>query len=213
MLLVAGSIRGFADMRRLAWLQIAGILLYSGAVTAQFQMGSNGRLQVLSFYDVNDLALLIISSLPLVLYLWRRPAGLGARVLLTAASAVLMMTLAKTGSRGGFVAFLAVAAYLLLRFRGISGAKRAASVALLAILLVWTANSSYFERISTLLPPSRDYNWTGGGGGGRLGILETGVGDMLRDPGFGGGAQSFPGAGGELAPAGPGGADGRSCTW
>ncbi len=184
----------------LDFVQIAGILLYSGAVTAQFQMGSNGRLQVLSFYDVNDLALLIISSLPLVLYLWRRPAGLGARVLLTAASAFLMMTLAKTGSRGGFVAFLAVAAYLLLRFRGISGAKRAAAVALLAILLVGTANSSYFERISTLLHPSRDYNWTGGSEVGRMEIWKRGIGYMLSHPVFGVGAKSFAVAEGQLAP-------------
>src|SRR5260370_4513363 len=141
MLLVAGSIRGFADMRRLAWLQIAGVLLYSGAVTAQFQVGSNGRLQVLSCYDVNDLALLIISSLPLVLYLWRQPAGLVARMLLIAASVFLMTTLVKTGSRGGFVAFLAVAAYLLLRFRGVPGAKRAGAGALLAMLVVGAGES------------------------------------------------------------------------
>ncbi len=200
MLLVAGRIRGFADLRRLAWLQIAGVLLYSGAVTAQFPVGRNGRLQVLSFYDVNDLALLIISSLPLVLYLWRQPAGLVARMLLIAASVFLMTTLVKTGSRGGFVAFLAVAAYLLLRFRGVSGAKRAGAVALLAMLLVGTANSSYFERISTILHPSRDYNWSGGSEVGRMEIWKRGIGYMLSHPVFGVGARSFAVAEGELAP-------------
>jgi len=200
MFLVAGSIRGFADLRRLAGLQMAGILLYSVAVTAQFQVGSNGRLQVLSFYDVNDLALLIVSTLPLVLYLWRRPAGLVVRFLLTAATVFLMMTLAKTGSRGGFVAFLAVTAYLLLRFRGISGAKRAGAVALLAILLVGTASSSYFERIETILHPSRDYNWSGASEVGRMEIWKRGIGYMLSHPVFGVGAKSFAVAEGELAP-------------
>ena len=200
MLLVAGSVRGFADLRRLAWLQIAGVTLYSAAVTAQFRVGSNGRLEVLSFYDVNDLALLIVSSLPLGLYLWRRPAGLVTRLLLTAATVFLMMTLAKTGSRGGFVAFVAVAAYLLLQFRSISRVKRAGAVGLLAILLAVSASSSYFERIQTILHPSRDYNWSGASEVGRMEIWKRGIGYMLSHPVFGVGARSFAVAEGELAP-------------
>src|SRR2546430_7531175 len=43
-----------------------------------------------------------------------------SRVILLAGTAFLMVTLGKTGSRGGFLGFLAVGGYLLLRLRGVS---------------------------------------------------------------------------------------------
>src|SRR5437867_4158540 len=135
MLLVAGSVRGLVDLRRLAWIQLAGVTLLSAVILARAQMTSDGRLHNMDYYDVNDLATLIVCSLPLAVYLWR-PARPAARLPLAAAIAFLMMTLGKTGSRGGFLGFLAVAAYLQLRWQAVSGAKRVGTVALVAVLLV-----------------------------------------------------------------------------
>src|SRR2546426_1134771 len=148
MLLVAGSVRGLVDLRRLAWIQLAGVTLLSAVILASAQMTSDGRLHNMDYYDVNDLATLIVCSLPLAVYLWR-PARPAARLPLAAAIVFLMMTLGKTGSRGGFLGFLAVAAYLLLRWRAVSGAKRVGTVALLGVPLGAVARDAYFERMQT----------------------------------------------------------------
>jgi O-antigen ligase len=200
MLLVAASVRGLADLRRLAWLQLAGVTLFSAVIVARAQMGADGRLREVAYYDVNDLAMLIVCTLPLVVYLWRRPARPWSRVLLVAATAFLMVTLGKTQSRGGFLGFLAVGAYLLLRLRGVSKVQRVATVALLATMLVAVANDKYFERIQTILHPSKDYNWSGKSETGRMEIWRRGIGYMVDHPLLGVGAASFPIAEGTLPP-------------
>ena len=200
MLLVAASVRGFADLRRYAWLQLCGVTLFSAVVLARAQMGADGRLRDVAYYDVNDLALLIVCTLPLVLYLWRRPAGLWSRVLLLAGTAFLMVTLGKTGSRGGFLGFLAVGGYLLLRLRGVSTLQRVSAVALLAGLLVTVASDKYFDRIGTILHLSEDYNWSGKSETGRMEIWQRGVGYMVDHPLLGVGVAAFPIAEGTLAP-------------
>src|SRR5205823_6273658 len=103
MLLVGASVRGLVDLRRVAWVQLAGVILFSAVIVSQAQMGADGRLRDVAYYDVNDLAMLIVCTLPLVLYLWRKPARLWSRVLLAAGTVFLMVTLGKTGSRGGFL--------------------------------------------------------------------------------------------------------------
>src|SRR2546429_5383681 len=144
MVLVAASGRGLADLRRLSWLQLAGVTLFSAVIVARAQMGEDGRLREVAYYDVNDLALLIVCTLPLVVYLWRRPAQPWSRILLVAATVFLMVTLGKTQSRGGFLGFLAVVAYLLLRLRGVSKIQRVATVAFLGTMLVAVACDKNF---------------------------------------------------------------------
>ena len=124
MVLVAASIRGLSDVRRFAWLQLAGVTLLSAVVVARAQMGADGRLRDVAYYDVNDLALLIVCTLPLVLYLWRKPAGPWSRALLAAATVFLMVALGKTGSRGGFLGLVTVGGYLLLRLRATEASHR-----------------------------------------------------------------------------------------
>src|SRR3989441_7760754 len=145
LLLVAASIRGLADLRRLAWLQIAGVTVFSAVILARSPLTSEGRLLAMAYYDANDLALLIVSTLPLVLCLWRRPAGFVARLLLTAATVFLMMTLGKTGSRGGFLGFFAGAADLLLRVPRLSPAERGGAAGLIAVPLLSLTKYNYFQ--------------------------------------------------------------------
>jgi O-antigen ligase len=200
MLLVAASVREFADLRRYAWLQLGGVTLFAAVIVGRAQMGADGRLRDLAYYDVNDLAMLIVCSLPLVLFLWRKPAHPWARVVLAATTVFLLLALGKTGSRGGFLGFVAVGGYLLLRLRGVSTVQRVATVAMLATLLVTVASDKYFDRIATILHPSTDYNWSGKSETGRMEIWQRGVGYMLDHPLLGVGAASFPVAEGTLAP-------------
>ena len=200
MVLVAASVRGFADLRRYAWLQLAGVTLFSAVIVGRAQMGADGRLRDLAYYDVNDLAMLIVCTLPLVLYLWRKPAQPWARVVLAATTVFLLIALGKTGSRGGFLGFVAVGGYLLLCLRGVSTVQRIGTVALLATLLATVASDQYFDRIETILHPSTDYNWSGKSETGRMEIWKRGVGYMLDHPLLGVGAAAFPVAEGTLAP-------------
>ena len=200
MLLIAASVRGLADLRRLAWVQVVGVTLCAAATVAASQIGSDGRLSTVAYYDANDLAMLIVCTLPLVVYLWQRPTGPFSRAALAAATVFLLRTLGQTGSRGGFLGFVAVGGYLLLRFHGISGAKRVGAVALLVILLAVFASDRYFERIQTILHPSADYNWSGKSETGRMDIWKRGIGYMLDHPAFGVGAANFEKAEGTLAP-------------
>jgi len=213
MLLVAGSVRGVGDLRRLAWLLIAGLTLYSVVTIARSWTNItelNDRRWGGIVYSVNDLAMLIVSVSPLFLYLWRRPAGFWTRLLLTATAVFLTWTFGKAGSRGGFLALVAVVAYLLLRFRGLSRAKRAGVAVLVAILVVGLANSdllegggvreNYFQRIQSLLHPSTDYNWSGKSEVGRLELWKRGIGYVLDHPLFGIGAGAYQVAEGTLAP-------------
>lgn len=201
MLLIAASIRGLADVRRLAWVQIAGLTLCALAILSNAEVGSEGRLSTEhTYYDPNDLATLIVCTLPLVLYLWRRPTRLLGRLALAAVTVFLMATLGETGSRGGFLGFVVVAGYLLLRFSGISRAKRVGAVAVLVVMLVGLASDRYFERIETILHPSADYNWSGKSETGRMEIWKRGVEYMLSHPALGVGAANFERAEGTLSP-------------
>ena len=200
MLMIAASVRGVSDLRRLAWLQIVGVTLFCAVSLARGQVDVDGRLVVNAYYNSNDLALLIVSALPLTLYVWRRPTGLVGRAVLLAATSCVVMTLGRTGSRGGFLAFVVVAGYLLAGFRGIATSKRLAAVALLAILLVALASDRYFARMQTILHPSADYNWRGKSETGRMEIWKRGIDYMLTNPVLGVGAGAFPMAEGTLAP-------------
>jgi O-antigen ligase len=190
-----------ADVRRFAWVQIVGVSLCALAILTHADVGSEGRLSAeVTYYDANDLATLIVCTLPLVLYLWRRPTRWPGRLALAAATVFLMMTLGETGSRGGFLGFVVVAGYLLLRFKGISGTKRVGAVAVLVVLLMALASDRYFARIETILHPSGDYNWSGKSATGRVEIWKRGVEYMLSHPVLGVGAANFPRAEGTLSP-------------
>jgi O-antigen ligase len=186
--LMAASIRSTVDIERYALVHIGGALYYSNFVLSNFRLRS-GRLGDLVYYDSNDLALLIVCTIPFCVYFLRPSAKLLYRLLGAGALAYLTLTLVKTGSRGGFLGFVVCGGYLLFRFTAIPARTRALSVALLTISILAFGGSAYWEMMGTLLEPTKDYNWSGDTG--RIEIWKRGVGYMLTHPITGVGARCF----------------------
>src|SRR5207237_1064038 len=57
LLMIATSVRGVGDFRRLAWLQIVGVTLFCAVSLARGRVDADGRLLVVAYYNSNDLAL------------------------------------------------------------------------------------------------------------------------------------------------------------
>src|SRR6266545_3330460 len=93
-----------------AWTDFAWTVVMCLVVADSWRLGD------LYYYDANDLATLIVSAMPCGLYFvlaQRRPL---VRVCAALGLVVLAVGLTRSGSRGGFLAFLAVVAFILLRF-------------------------------------------------------------------------------------------------
>lgn len=200
MLMIMVSVRGLADVERLVLAQVAGAGIYCLKILTEFHIGSNGRLNELLYYDSNGLALLIVASLPLAVSFLPSGSKIWRRMLALAASAIFVVAIVRTGSRGGFLALIAVTAYLVFAFRAIKAHVRIGAVAACAVLLFTVAGPRYWTMMATLLHPTQDYNWEGNNDVGRMDIWKRGIGYMNEHPLFGVGANAFPVAEGTISP-------------
>jgi O-antigen ligase len=200
-LVVAASVRGTRDVERLLLVYFGATAVYTGVVLSRFQLGSgsNWRLDNLYTYDANDLATLIATAMPLGLYFVvgqrRRP---WVRVLAGAGLAILAVGLIRSGSRGGFLAFLAVTAFVLLRVTTIPARSRLAGLVVILAVVFGTASDKYWSQMQTIFHPKQDYNVTDDAG--RIQIWKRGVGYMLGQPMFGVGIRNFQVAEGTISP-------------
>ncbi len=198
-LVIAGSVRGVRDVHRLAITYLACATIYAAVVLARFDLGSGDawRLGRLYYYDANDFATLAVSAMPLAVYLLHAGRRMLERALAGASLALLVLAFVYTGSRGGFIALIATAAFIVLRYNGIALRWRAAATALAAIVLLFAASDQYWKQMSTIVSDA-DYNRTEESG--RLQIWRRGVGYMLDYPVFGVGPAGFQAAEGRLSP-------------
>jgi O-antigen ligase len=196
---IAGAARGFRDVERLANAYFAGAVVYAGVVVTRFDVGAGEgwRLGHLYYYDANDFATFAVTALPLGLYAIVAARGAAARAIAGAALALLSLAFVWTGSRGGFIAFLAVLVYILLRYRAVPFGWRMAGTALVGIVVVAAASDRYWAQMETILSET-DYNRTDETG--RFQIWERGIGYALSNPVFGVGPDNFPAAEGMLSP-------------
>ena len=200
MLVVIASVRGFPDVERLALAHIVGASIYCLKILTTFQIGADGRLGDLFFYDSNDLAMLIAATLPFTVYFVARGTRSVHRLVALGAAALLLFAIVKTGSRGGFLALIGVGLFLLFGFRAIRTHVRiGALIGGFAALMV-VAGPRYWQMMGTILHPEEDYNWVGNNDVGRMAIWKRGIGYMEHHPLFGVGANAFPVAEGTISP-------------
>jgi len=211
-LVIVTAVRSFRDVEKLALVYFLGAVIFAAVVLSrtEFQMTADGRMERLYFYDSNDLATYIVTALPLGLYF----AATGKRWLQCVAWAgigVLAVGFIWSGSRGGFLAFLAVIAYFLLRYTTVKRSWRWSAVIAIAVIVTATAGDKYWTRIQSIFRPSEDYNVTEQQG--RVQIWRRGLGYTIQHPVLGVGAGNFPRAEGTISPLVERTPRGRSLKW
>ncbi|HEX7120385.1 MAG TPA: O-antigen ligase family protein [Longimicrobiales bacterium] len=198
--IAAASVRSFADLRRLAGVQVFGGALYAAFALRASSGMAGDRLSDLLYYDANDFGMLMVCTVPLAAYFLA--AGRSARARLGAALAIGLFTLGmvRSGSRAAFVGFGVLAVYLLLGFRAVSAGRRVAAVLGAAAAIALAGGDAFWAQMRSLLQPMQDYNWVGNAPDGRMEIWKRGIGYMLDRPFLGVGVGVFPVADGLLAP-------------
>jgi O-antigen ligase len=147
------------------------------------------RINVGGTYDVNDLALLFVVTLPFAFFMLKESTRL-QRLLLLAASALMVVGIIKSGSRGGFLGLLIISALLLIHSS--KQARKYALIAILggAIIFVAAAPAAYWARIGTIFSLENDYNMNLQTG--RKKVWENGLKMMASHPLTGVGINGFP---------------------
>src|SRR6266487_3818193 len=143
-------------------------------------------------------AALIATAMPLGLYFvlaQRRPL---LRVLAVAGLVVLAVGLIRSGSRGGFLAFLGVTAFVLLGFTTVPARARLAGLVAILAVAAASASDQYWTQMQTIVHPNQDYNTTSEAG--RVKIWTRGLGYMAGRPVLGVGISNFQVAEGTISP-------------
>ena len=209
---VVSSVRGVRDVERLALTYVVGTAVYSAVVMSRFEVGSGAawRLGHLYYYDANDFATLAVTAIPLALYVVLSAPRPLVRAAAARSIAVLIPGFLRSGSRGGFIAFVVMLAFLVMRYRGIPLRVRLAVAAAVAIAFLAFATDKYWDQMTTI-GSDTDYNMTEESG--RINIWRRGVGYMVDNPVFGVGPNNFPVAEGTLSPFAARARMGRGVRW
>lgn len=210
---IAGCVRTFRDVERLALVYFVATATYAAVVLFRFQLGGGDdwRLGHLYDYDANDFATLIATAMPLGLYFALARRGLVTRVLAMVGLIVLLVGEIRSGSRGGFLALIAVTLFVLFRFSAIRARTRVSALAVILVVLFAISSDRYWEQMQTVLNPREDYNATSETG--RLKIWGRGMTYLATHPLLGVGVGNFPVAEGTLSPMAGRAAYGMGVRW
>lgn len=197
---LVASIRTMIDVRRFVAALAIGGVIYAQYVYFNIPMGLGGRLGNIAYYDANDLGMLLVSTMPMLLFFLFRGKLILARIASAIAVLLFVLMIVKTGSRGAFISLTAVALYMLFLLNIVTLKVRLGAVVVSIIMLTAFASDQYWDMMGTLLNPQDDYNWSGGAETGRMEVWKRGMGYMLDRPLTGVGAAAFSVAEGTISP-------------
>jgi probable O-glycosylation ligase (exosortase A-associated) len=198
-IVIAGSVRGSRDIERLAFVYYLSATIYAVVVLTRFDLGSGNawRLGKLYYYDANDFATFAVSAMPIGLYFAHAGRRSMTRILCAIGLVLLTVGLVHSGSRGGFLAVLAMGAYVVVRYTAIAVRWRVSAFAVVALVFLAVASGEYWRQMATI-GSDTDYNQTKESG--RIQIWSRGIGYMLDNPLLGVGPNNFSTAEGTLSP-------------
>ncbi len=176
-LLVLYWCRSPENIRRVIWACCLGSIgsVLIGLLTGQ---AGDGRFNAGSeTYDPNDLAWLLVTILPMLVYLYYT-SGPAMRLLLLGMAFLGLYGIVLTQSRGGLLALLPVSVLLLgLRILPVSG--KAVIVVMGLVVFGVLAGGAYHDRIETMWAPRTEYDRTLGG---RTVLWETALTLLAANP-------------------------------
>lgn len=186
--------RTVIDIRRFIWVYIANCAAII-FVALSNELNHFAK-DVSDTYDVNDIALVLCCSLPIVFQLMLQSRGI-KKLFLCAFLIVTVVTIIKTGSRGGVIGLVTFAAYFLFN----SNKKTLHSIIVLVAfaLVIAMAPESAKERFSTMINPQTEYDKNLGD---RTQVWERGLKQFLKSPILGAGFSNFAEADGRGKEAG-----------
>src|SRR4029077_19624287 len=160
-LLIVGAVRTVADVERLAFVYFLAAATYAAVILLTFDVGQGSwRLSHIYYYDANDFATFAVTALPLGLHFVLGQRKWLGRLVGAAGLMVLTMAFVWSGSRGGFLAIVAVAVCVLLRYSTIPGRWRLLGVGVITVVFLTTASEQYWTQMNTIFDSQGDYNRT-----------------------------------------------------
>jgi O-antigen ligase len=155
-LLCAAAVRNLHDVRRLMFVYAIAAVIYSAH---QVMLGGY-RGAGAGGYDANDAAMFIVSALPILVYFLLHERGAVVKLSLGAGLLICLIAVVKSGSRGGFLALVAVLAYTVLASRSIRMPMRLGIGVFVVTGFVFVSMNEpeYIDRIKTLGALDEDYN-------------------------------------------------------
>jgi O-antigen ligase len=191
--LVALSIRHVRDLYTFVWAYVisCGILVYFSFFVFGLSRGVGSyvmRLNDLYTYDSNDLGVVMMIGLPLALLLLGVERGWRRWLVLLILSGIAA-TIARSGSRGGFLGFVAAMAGALVLVNSVSVSRRVSLLVAALIALAAGAPPGYWKQMSTIMQPKEDYNYSATDG--RRALIQRGLTYVAAYPVFGIGVNNF----------------------
>jgi O-antigen ligase len=180
----------FAKLKKVLFTISLCTLIY-GAASLSLGAFAEGRFSFGAMHDSNDLAFFLLSLFPLSLYFVVNREGAWKKLIALAASAVSLLVILLTGSRGGFLG-LAVAIAVLLFSKTVTVRPwlKFLTVGLFLIIATLSVHKINAERYASLKEIGSDYNVTSEEG--RLGIWKRGIRFVASRPLTGVGVNCFP---------------------
>lgn len=198
MLGVTTSLRDADDLNWIAFAHLVGATIYSIYIYLFIPVGSDGRLGGLVYYDANDFALLVVCAIPFAIYFLRPVVPAWKRLFALFSLVLFVEMILKSGSRGGFIAFVLLMIYVVVAFRAIPARLRLSAVAAALLFMTVFGSAAYWAMMKTILHPKDDYNMKEETG--RKFIWKRGIVYMFTHPLLGVGANTFEQAEGTLSP-------------
>ena len=180
-------------IQHLVWSVLTGVALL-GIFTifwgASLTTAYGGRAYASSTYDPNDVAMVMVCTLPLAAFAAIALRGV-RRLLAIGAAIVCVLTILMTMSRGGFIGLVVVSVLLLFRLGKVSLAPRVIVLVTVATFLAGAAPAKYWDVMSTIWHPSTGGAYVESGLLPRLELWRRGMNLFFAAPLTGVGIGSF----------------------
>jgi O-antigen ligase len=191
--LIAVSIRHVRDLYTYVWAYViaCGILGYFSLFVFDMSRAAGShvtRLNKMYTYDSNDVGVVMMVGMALTLLLLVVARG-KQRWLLLSILLGIAATIARSGSRGGFLGFVAAAGGALLLVNSIAASRRMVLLGVTLAALAAGAPPGYWKQMGTILQSKDDYNYSSVDG--RKALVLRGLYYLEQYPVFGIGIDNF----------------------